>query len=79
MHGLFRWRAKWWPGVVPLVILWIFAVWSNMGAVEADLSARSTAALKDAVLDKTRVSVEGRDVAIAADAFSDAGRRSAVA
>jgi OmpA-OmpF porin, OOP family len=79
MHGLFRWRAKWWPGVVPLVILWIFAVWSNMGAVEADLSARSTTALKDAVLDKTRVSVEGRDVAIAADAFSDAGRRSAVA
>jgi OmpA-OmpF porin, OOP family len=79
MHGLFRWRAKWWPGVVPLVILWIFAAWSNMGAVEADLGARSTAALKDAVLDKTKVSVEGRDVAIAADAFSDAGRRTAVA
>jgi OmpA-OmpF porin, OOP family len=50
-----------------------------MGAVEADLGARSTAALKDAVLDKTKVSVEGRDVAIAADAFSDAGRRTAVA
>src|ERR1700751_2286398 len=79
MHGLFRWRAKWLPGVGPLLILWIFAAWSNMGAVEADLGARSTAALKDAVLDKTKVSVEGRDVAIAADAFSDAGRRTAVA
>ena len=79
MHGLFKWSAKWWPGLVPLVILWILAAWSTMGAVEADLTARSTTALKDAVLDKTRVSVAGRDVAIAADAFSDAGRRTAVA
>lgn len=79
MHGLFRWSAKWWPGLVPLVALWIFAAWSNMGPVEADLTARSTAALKDAVLDKTRITVEGRDVTIGADAFSEAGRRTAAA
>ena len=39
---------------------------------------RSTAALKDTVLDKTRIDVSGRDVTFAADAFSEDGRRSAV-
>jgi OmpA-OmpF porin, OOP family len=79
MHGLFRWGAKWWPGVVPLAALWIFAAWSNTGPLEADLTARSTAALKDAVLDKTRIAVDGRDITMAADAFSEDGRRGAVA
>ena len=36
-------------------------------------------ALKDTVLDKTRIVVAGRDVTFAADAFSEDGRRSAVA
>ena len=40
---------------------------------------RSTAALKDTVLDKSRIAVAGRDVTFAADAFSEDGRRSAVA
>ena len=40
---------------------------------------RSTAALKDTVLDKRRIAVAGRDVTFAADAFSEDGRRSAVA
>jgi OOP family OmpA-OmpF porin len=47
--------------------------------VEADLAARATSALKDTVLDKTRIEVSGRDVSFAADAFSEDGRRSAVA
>jgi OmpA-OmpF porin, OOP family len=79
MHGLFRWSIKWWPGVIPLVALWVFAAWSNTAPVEADLTARATAALKDAVLDKTRIAVEGRDVTMVADAFSEGGRRSALA
>ena len=79
MHGLFRWSIKWWPGVIPLVALFAFAAWNNTAPVEADLTARATAALKDAVLDKTRIVVAGRDVTMAADAFSEAGRRSAVA
>ena len=79
MHGLFRWSIKWWPGVIPLVALWVFAALSTTAPVEADLSARTTAALKDAVLDKTRIALEGRDVTMAADAFSESGRRSAVA
>jgi len=79
MHGLFRWSIKWWPGVIPLVALWAFAALSTTAPVEADLSARTTAALKDAVLDKTRIALEGRDVTMAADAFSESGRRSAVA
>ena len=79
MHGLFRWSSKWWPGTIPLVVFWALAGWLNTAPLEADLAARSEAAIKDTVLDKTRVEVLGRDVALAADAFSEDGRRSAVA
>ena len=79
MHGLFRWSGKWWPGVIPLVIFWAFAAWTSTEPLEADLAQRSTAALKDTVLDKRRIVVAGRDVTFAADAFSEDGRLSAVA
>jgi OOP family OmpA-OmpF porin len=79
MHGPFRWSSKWWPGVIPLVILWAIAAWTNTAPLESELAGQGTAALKDTVLDKTRVAVEGRDVTLAADAFSEQGRRSAVA
>ena len=79
MHGLFRWSSKWWPGTIPLVVFWALAGWLNTAPLEADLAARSEVAIKDTVLDKTRVEVLGRDVTLAADAFSEDGRRSAVA
>jgi OOP family OmpA-OmpF porin len=79
MHGLFRWSSKWWPGVIPLAILWLMAAWINTARVEADLAARSTAALKDMVLDRRQIEVAGRDVTFAANAFSETGRREAVA
>jgi OmpA-OmpF porin, OOP family len=79
MRGLFRWSSKWWPGVIPLVILWAIAAWTGTTPLESDLAARSTAALKDTVLDKLKIAVAGRDVTFAADAFSEEGRRSAVA
>jgi OOP family OmpA-OmpF porin len=79
MHGLFKWSRKWWPGVIPLVFFWAIAAWTSTAPLEADLAARSTAALKDAVLDKRQIVVFGRDVTLAADAFSEGGRRSAVA
>jgi OOP family OmpA-OmpF porin len=79
MHGLFRWSSKWWPGVIPLVAFWVLAAWTSTIPLESDLAARSTSALKDTVLDKSRVTVAGRDVTFAAEAFSEDGRRSAVA
>ena len=79
MHGFFRWSSKWWPGTIPLVVFWAIAAWTNTSPLEADLAARSSAALRDTVLDKTRITVAGRDVTFAADAFSEDGRRSAVA
>jgi OmpA-OmpF porin, OOP family len=79
MHGLFRWSSKWWPGVVPLAVFWAIAAWINTVPMEADLAAHSTAALKDTVLDKSGITVAGRDVTFAADAFSEEGRRSALA
>src|SRR5450756_588799 len=79
MHGLFRWRSNWWPGLIPLVAFWVIAAWTSTTLLESDLAARSTAALRDTVLDKSRIAVAGRDVTFAADAFSEDGRRSAVA
>jgi OOP family OmpA-OmpF porin len=79
MRGLFRWSSKWWPGTIPLAVLWAIAAWTSTSPLESDLAARSTSALKETVLDKTRIEVSGRDVSFAADAFSEDGRRSAVA
>jgi OmpA-OmpF porin, OOP family len=79
MHGLFRWSSKWWPGVIPLAVFWVIAAWNNTAPMEADLATHSTTALKDTVLDKSRIAVAGRDVTFAADAFSEEGRRSALA
>jgi OOP family OmpA-OmpF porin len=79
MHGLFRWSSKWWPGTIPLAILWAIAAWSTTVPLETDLAARATSALKDTVLDKKQITVDGRDVTFAADAFSEDGRRGAVA
>jgi OOP family OmpA-OmpF porin len=55
------------------------AAWTSTTPLEADLAARSNVALKDTVLDRPRMAVAGRDVTFAADAFSEDGRRSAVA
>jgi OOP family OmpA-OmpF porin len=79
MHGLFRWSSKWWPGLIPLVVFWAIAAWTGTEPLEADVAAKSGAALKDIVLDKTKITVSGRDVTLAADAFSEDGRKKAVA
>src|SRR5258708_27201564 len=79
MRGLFKWSSKWWPGLILLGVFWIIAAWTNTVALESDLAVRSGAALKDTLLDKTRIAVDGRDVTLGADAFSEEGRRSAVA
>lgn len=79
MHGFSEWSSKWWPGVIPLVVLWALAAWISTAPLESDLTGRSTASLKDTVLDKSRIEVSGRDVSFAADAFSEDGRRSALA
>jgi OOP family OmpA-OmpF porin len=78
MHGLFKWSSKWWPGLILLGVFWVIAAWTSTVPLESDLAARSGAALKDTVLDKTRIAVDGRDITLGADAFSEDGRRSAV-
>src|SRR5262249_56180382 len=75
MRGFFRWSSKWWPGLILLVVFWVIAAWTNTVPLESDLAARSSAALKDSLLDKTRIVVDGRDVTLGADAFSQAARR----
>ncbi|MBN8980179.1 MAG: OmpA family protein [Rhizobiales bacterium] len=78
MSRLFSWMRKWWPGLIPLAVVWIAAIWGSTAPIEADLSARTLAELKDTVLDKTQVSASGRDVRLSAEAFSEEGRHSAV-
>ncbi|MGH6716686.1 MAG: OmpA family protein [Bradyrhizobium sp.] len=79
MHGFFRWSSKWWPGLVPLAGLIAVAAWTETVPLESDLAAHSAAAVKNTLLDKTRISVSGRDVTFDAEAFSEAGRQRAVA
>ena len=79
MRRLFRWSSKWWPGLIPLAILWAAAAWTATVPLEADLTAHATAALKDSVLDKTTIATAGRDITFSADAFSEQGRSRAMA
>lgn len=79
MRGLGKWSSKWWPGTIPLAVLWALAAWTSTSPLETELAGRSTAALKTVLLDKSRVAVSGRDVTLAADAFSEEGRHSAIA
>ena len=39
MRRLFRWSSKWWPGLIPLAILWAAAAWTATVPLEADLTA----------------------------------------
>ena len=78
MDGFFKWSSKWWPGLIPLIVLWAFAAWTSTAPLEADLADRSAAALRGAVLDKTTIAVAGRDVTFGAEAFSEAARNAAV-
>ena len=78
MRGLYRWSSKWWPGLVPLAILFLFAAWRSTVPLEAELAGRAGAALKGTVLDRTIITLAGRDVILTANAFSEDGRTSAV-
>jgi len=79
MRGFFRWASKWWPGLVPLALLWGLAAWNCTVPLENDLAVHAGAALKDTVLAQTQLTVAGRDVTLAADAFSEDGRQGALA
>lgn len=79
MHRFFQWSHKWWPGLIPLALLWVAALWSTTAPLERELAARAGQALEGNVLDQTRLGVFGRDLTFAAAAFSREGRQSAVA
>lgn len=79
MRTLLRVVRKWWPGLVPLAILWGLAAWFNTVPFEADLARRTAGSLRETILDKTRVGAAGRDLTVSADAFSEDGRRSSIA
>ena len=78
MRTVLRWVRKWWPGLIPLALLWIWAAWMNTAAWETDLAGRAAAALKNNVLDRANVEADGRDLTLSADAFSEEGRQSAL-
>ena len=55
MRGLVKWSSKWWPGAIPLAVLWALAAWTSTLPLEVELAGRSTTALKDILLDKSRI------------------------
>jgi OOP family OmpA-OmpF porin len=79
MRTVLRVVRKWWPGLIPLAILWALAAWLNTVPFEANLAGRTALSLRETILDKTRVDASGRDLTVTADAFSEDGRRSSVA
>lgn len=76
---MFKWGRRWAPGLIPLVIIWGFAGWFMTVPLENNLSEQGRAAIKDMVLDGANVMVEGRDLRLSANAFSEDGRLSALA
>ena len=79
MRTVLRVVRKWWPGLIPLAILWAFAGWFNTAAFETNLAGRTLLSLRETILDKTRIDAAGRDLTMTADAFSEEGRRSSIA
>lgn len=69
---------RWWPGLVLVALLWALAVWRETGQVERDMIERARAALSDTLLVDLGLSAAGRDVTLAAAAFSENGRQSAL-
>ena len=37
MSDFWSWVRKWWPGLIPLAILWAAAVWTSTLPVENDI------------------------------------------
>ncbi|MDQ8730303.1 OmpA family protein [Bradyrhizobium sp. LHD-71] len=79
MRTLLRVVRKWWPGLIPLAILWGLAAWFSTVPFEANLAGRTALSLRETILDKTRIEAAGRDLTVGADAFSEDGRRSSIA
>ncbi|NTJ61775.1 OmpA family protein [Agrobacterium rhizogenes] len=61
--------SKWWWGLIPLAILWIFATVITGKSINSDLNNRAGSSLGSAVLSPV-FSVAGRDVALAGVVFS---------
>lgn len=70
---------KWWLGLVPLAFILALAAFRHTGAIEADLTARASAALNGMLLNDTKVAAKGRDLDLSASAFTEQGRRGAIA
>lgn len=70
---------KWWLGLLPLAFILVLAAFNHTRAIEADLTARANAALTGILLNDARVAARGRDLDLEASAFTEQGRRGAIA
>ena len=60
---------KWWVGLLPLALLWLWVNSIATPRIESDLAARTSAAIKGALLDDAAIAVQGRDVTVSGRAF----------
>ncbi len=73
--------GKWWLGLVPLIVLWIFANVFKTETIESDLRVRTTVASQRGsgnLIDKATVTAAGRDITISGSAFTPQAQTSAV-
>lgn len=62
---------RWVPGLFLISLLWLLAAWFETRPVERDIASRAATAVQTLPLDKGQITVDGRDVAVAGQAFSD--------
>jgi hypothetical protein len=43
MKDFGKWMRRWWPGLIPLALLWAVAAWTSMVPMEQELTARAGA------------------------------------
>lgn len=62
---------RWVPGLFLVSLLWLLAAWYETRPVERDIASRAASAVQTLPLDKGQITVDGRDVTVAGQAFSD--------
>ncbi len=70
---------KWWIGLLPLFLIWLLANWFNTVPIERDLTSRAGEAIAgESFLNKSQISVAGRDVTVSGEAFAPTGASQAL-
>ncbi|MFO1148254.1 MAG: OmpA family protein [Alsobacter sp.] len=68
---------RWWPGLIPVGLVWLAVIVTRTGHVERDVAARSAQALAGITLDAPATATAGRDVTLSGRTFEPEARGAA--